>query len=86
MRNISPLGVQIADILLPNRSINLTQWAVIACDQFTSQPDYWRKVAQLVGNSPSTYHMILPEVYLGTPEEASRLHSTQQKMITCLLM
>lgn len=80
MRNISPLGVQIADILLPNRSINLTQWAVIACDQFTSQPDYWRKVAQLVGDSPSTYHMILPEVYLGTPEEASRLHSTQQKM------
>jgi hypothetical protein len=80
MRNISSLGIQIADILLPNRSINLTRWAVIACDQFTSQPDYWQKVDQLVGDAPSTYHMILPEVYLGTPEEVSRLHSTQQKM------
>ena len=53
---------------LPNKTIDLQKWAVIACDQFTSQPDYWQKVETLVGDSPSTYHLILPEAYLDTPK------------------
>lgn len=80
MKNIPALGVQIPDIYLPNRSVDLTKWAVIACDQFTSQPEYWQQVAEIVGTAPSTYHMILPEVYLGTAEETHRIHSTQMKM------
>ena len=32
-----------ADILLPNEGVNPTQWSVVACDQYTSQPDYWAK-------------------------------------------
>ena len=84
MRNFPKIGIQIADILLPAPGINLNKWSVIACDQFTSQPDYWKQVAELVGDAPSTYHMILPEVYLGTPEENLRLQSTQEKMQTYL--
>ena len=80
MRNMSKVGVQIADILLPTSKIDLEKWAVIACDQFTSQPEYWQQVAVNVGTSPSTYHMILPEVYLGTDEEKTRVQSTQAKM------
>ncbi len=80
MRNISSVGIQIPDIYLPDSNVDLNKWAVIACDQFTSQPEYWQKVAEHVGDAPSTYHMVLPEVYLGTPEESSRIHSTQQKM------
>jgi len=59
---------------LPNESIDLQKWAVIACDQFTSQPKYWAEVERLVGDSPSTYRLILPEAYLETPkaEEHSR--------------
>ncbi len=53
---------------LPKETIDLQKWAVIACDQFTSQPDYWQEVENLVGDSPSTYHLILPEAYLGTPK------------------
>ncbi len=55
-----------ADILLPSaeRGIDLTKWAVVACDQYTSQPDYWNKVEELVGDSPSALRMILPEIYL----------------------
>jgi hypothetical protein len=75
-----PLGFQIPKILLPRPGINLTRWAVIACDQFTSEPDYWQEVAALVGDAPSTYHMILPEVYLDTPEEARRVQSIRQTM------
>lgn len=80
MRNFSNVGVQIADVLLPSEKVNLHKWSVIACDQFTSQPEYWQQVSHLVGESPSTYHMILPEVFLGTPEEKSRIQSTQDKM------
>lgn len=74
------IGFKVPDILLPKTDIDPKKWAVIACDQFTSEPEYWQKVDEIVGNSPSTYHMILPEVYLETPEEDKRLASTQEAM------
>lgn len=58
------VGVGIPEILLPSLNINMKKWSVIACDQYTSQPDYWASVEKLVGNAPSILHMILPEVYL----------------------
>ncbi|MBP3600006.1 MAG: DUF1015 domain-containing protein [Clostridia bacterium] len=51
-----------ADILLPKD--NFTEWSVIACDQYTSQPDYWAEVKNTVGDKPSAYNIILPEAYL----------------------
>ena len=80
MRNEAEIGVQVSEVLLPNETVDLKKWAVIACDQFTSQPEYWQKVRELVGDAPSTLHMILPEVYLGTAEEAERIHNTQAAM------
>jgi hypothetical protein len=80
MKNYPFLGIQIADILLPKPGIDLHKWAVIACDQFTSQPDYWRQVENLTEGAPSTYHMILPEILLGTPAEEQRVTVTQQTM------
>ncbi len=49
-----------ADILLP-QNCDLTKWSVVACDQYTSQQDYWERVAQTVGDAPSTLKLILPE-------------------------
>ena len=74
------IGVQIPKILLPRPGVDLTKWAVIACDQFTSEPEYWQAVADLVGDAPSTYHITLPEVYLDTPEEARRVQAIRQTM------
>ncbi len=74
------IGIKIPNILLPKPEIDPQKWAVIACDQFTSEPEYWHKVEEIVGEAPSTYHMILPEVYLDTPEEQKRLQSTQEYM------
>lgn len=51
-------------ILLPMDSIDKEKWAVIACDQFTSEPEYWDRLKIYVDNTPSTLHMILPEAYL----------------------
>ena len=62
-----------ADIVLPVFSSDpaqMTKWAVIACDQFTSEPEYWEKCRELVGNSPSTYNYIMPEAYLESDSEA----------------
>ena len=56
------LGIAPADILLPN--CNLSKWSVIACDQFTAQPDYWHRVEEIVGQAPSSLRLILPEAYL----------------------
>lgn len=54
-----------ADILLPREGTDLARWACIACDQFTSEPEYWREAEALAGSAPSTLHMIVPEAYLG---------------------
>ena len=61
-----------ADILLPDFSVtDGTKYAVIACDQFTSEPAYWEAAAKTVGDAPSALSMILPECYLS--ERASRI-------------
>ena len=54
------LGCKPADILLP-RDCDMSKWAVVACDQFTSQPEYWEEVERIVGDAPSTLRLILPE-------------------------
>jgi hypothetical protein len=80
MKTYEDIGIQIPQIYLPKKGTNLTKWAVIACDQFTSQPEYWQKVETLVGDEPSTYHLILPEVYLEKPGEEARIKFIQDKM------
>lgn len=80
MRNYPKIGVQIPETYLPVKDLDLKKWAVIACDQFTSQPEYWEDVASFVGESPSTLHLILPEVFLGKPEEQKRVQSINTRM------
>ena len=59
-----------ADILLPD-GIPFEKWSVIACDQFSSEMGYWERVRDTVSGTPSTFNMIIPEVYLeGIDEEA----------------
>lgn len=69
MKNYPEAGLQTPNVLIPNKSIAMEKWAVVACDQFTSQPEYWDRVDLISDNLPSTYHLILPEAYLGTPKE-----------------
>ena len=61
------IGFYPADILLP-QDADMTKWAVVACDQFTSQPEYWAAVEETVGESPSTLRLILPEAKLNQPD------------------
>lgn len=77
-----------ADILLPDLEKNdPSKWAVIACDQFTSEPEYWHDAEKAVGNAPSTLNMILPEVYLkDTDTRVQNINETMKKYLNTLLL
>ena len=65
-KKFDKLGFYPADILLP-KGQDMTKWAVVACDQFTSEPEYWQAVEKKVGDAPSTLRLILPESCLDGP-------------------
>lgn len=77
------VGFYPADILLP-RATDMNKWAVIACDQFTSQPEYWQAVEAAVGDAPSTLRLILPEARLGQEGEADEIAAIHNAMTSYL--
>lgn len=70
---------QSANILLPKEKFE--QWAVVACDQFTSQPEYWQEVEQIVGETPSTLRITLPEAYLEDGNTEERIEKVNATMV-----
>ncbi len=70
----------IPQILLPKRGTDLSKWAVIACDQYTSQPEYWEKVEEEVGDAPSALRLVLPEAYLENEDAGSRIRKIHETM------
>jgi len=80
MKIISDIGIQIPQVYLPRGGTDLTKWAVIACDQFTSEPEYWNEVERIVGDAPSTLNLVFPEVHLEKPGEEERIKNIQSTM------
>lgn len=80
MKTYPELGILIPEIHLPKAGIDLHKWAVIAVDQFTSEPEYWEEVERIVGDSPSTFRITLPEIYLEQPGLEERIERIQQTM------
>ncbi|MDE6060200.1 MAG: DUF1015 domain-containing protein [Clostridia bacterium] len=73
------IPIRPVNILLPSKA-DYEKWAVVACDQFTSQKDYWQSLDELVGNAPSTLRLIYPEVYLGEADYEKRIEDIQKTM------
>ena len=71
-------GVTIPEILLPKPGVDLSKWAVVACDQYTAQPEYWEEVKGVVGGAPSTLNIIYPEAWLAQGE--ARIESINRAM------
>lgn len=77
--------LRVPQILMPGEGTDLYKWSVIACDQYTSQPEYWRETERLVGDAPSTLHLTLPEVYLegeGEEERIQKIHKRMKQYLT----
>ncbi len=73
MMNLAKLAMEVPTILLPKAGTDLSRWAVIACDQYTSEPEYWQTVERLVDDQPSTLRLIFPEVYLEDDDSDKRI-------------
>jgi len=80
MKNFPDIGIQIGPVYLPKAGVDLQKWAVIACDQYTSEPQYWQAVQQFVGEAPSTLNLIFPEVYLDKPGAPDRIAAIGRAM------
>ncbi len=82
--NLEKIGLQIPEILLPNKDIDLHKWSVVACDQYTSQPDYWAEARKITAGEPSTLNVIFPEVFLedsNGDERIKQINSTMQSYL-----
>jgi len=80
MKTYDSIALGVPRILLPRPGIDLTKWAVVACDQHTSEPEYWGKVEEIVADSPSALNLIYPEVYLGEPNAEARIRRIREHM------
>jgi len=76
----APACFRLPRLLLPRPGIDLSRWAVIACDQHTSEPEYWHDVEREAGDAPSTLQLIFPEVYLGAADAPARIARIQDTM------
>lgn len=73
------LGFYPADILLP-QGCDMSKWAVVACDQFTSEPEYWASAEEIVGDAPSALRLILPEARLKDDNVEEQIAAINESM------
>ena len=79
-QRLQQFGLSTADILIPKQGTDLEKWAVVACDQYTSQREYWERVKEHVGQEPSTLKLIFPEVYLNDADKQERIREINRTM------
>lgn len=79
MENFEQFGIRVPEILLPKEK-DLKTWCVVACDQYTQDFEYWKKAEEAAGNSPSTLHLILPEIFLSSSDKKERIEKIRLSM------
>ncbi|MGL4347145.1 MAG: DUF1015 domain-containing protein, partial [Chitinophagaceae bacterium] len=79
-QSFAEVAIQLSNILLPNKDIDYSKFAVIACDQYSANKNYWEEVKLGIGNSPSSFNIILPEAYLeeNDKDAVQQINTTMQ--------
>ena len=72
-------GFMPANILIPKNE-DMQKWSVVACDQYTSEPEYWQRVKKRTDGAKSTYHMIFPEIFLENEDKSERIKNINDTM------
>jgi hypothetical protein len=80
MKKFEHVGIAIPDILLPKAGNDPQKWAVVACDQYTSEPEYWEEANNFIGAAPSTMGMVYPEVFLNEADPETRITNINATM------
>ncbi len=79
---LKQVGAIVPEIVIPNTRMDLSKFACIACDQYTSEPEYWDEVKNYVGKEPSSLYFIMPEAWLGKDGKAdSEEHKDHQELL-----
>ncbi|MDD3982117.1 MAG: DUF1015 family protein, partial [Spirochaetales bacterium] len=78
--SLKPFGLGIPEVLLPRSGLDLPRWAVVACDQYSSEKEYWERVRDFVGEKPSTLNLIFPECYLEDEDAQERIQKIYAAM------
>lgn len=78
--NFEKIGLQVPKILLPKKGTDMQRWAVIACDQYTSDKGYWQRLMQQTAENISTLNLVFPEVYLDDNDTEERIAAINQTM------
>ena len=73
-------GFHIPEMMVPKKGTDYSKWAVVACDQYTSEPEYWEEVEKIVGDAPSTLRLMLPEIFLGKEGEEEKIQAIRKAM------
>ena len=68
------------NILIPNPYADIRKWAVVACDQYTSEEKYWKELSEYVDNEPSALNLIFPEVYLNKIDNQKKIKDINNNM------
>ncbi len=79
-KKLESMGLIAADIMLPKKGTDLYKWAVVACDQYTSEKEYWEDASKIVGDAPSTLRLIFPECYLEDGDSKQRIANINKTM------
>ncbi len=77
---LAKVGVSLPDIMIPSPEVDLEKWSVVACDQYTSEREYWQSATTFIGDSPSTNNLIFPECYLEDPNPQHRIDAINHAM------
>lgn len=80
MNTLKEYGLAVPSLLLPANGTDLSAWAVIACDQYTQDKEYWERAARLAEGKPSALNLILPEVYLDAEDKQERIQKIHAAM------
>lgn len=76
------IALHVPRLLLPRGGIDLSKWCVIACDQYTSEPEYWQRVKDFVGDAPSMLNLVYPEVYMPQKRDQEFIAAIERNMKT----
>lgn len=74
------IALAIPDVLLPKAGADWQRWAVVACDQYSSEPEYWARAKAAAEGAPSALKLIYPEAYLNEADPEARIANIQQAM------
>src|SRR5512136_2523211 len=83
-KRLAALGARVPEVFLPAEGVDYSKWAVVACDQYSSEREYWKRAQEAASGASSTLNLIFPEAYLEDADKGERIARIQSAMTSYL--